>query len=353
MFSFSRLTESLLNRKRLKALKISEQIISMSYLRALVDGFMVVFLDRLPKTRTSRLRSQWRTKQFGKIAHVVPMRLILNAFPNIDAHDIYGNKVSVSYKNLDKCFCVYSGMYELVNCLIHQGEMDVDLYIHNFSGIHPLTEIKQLYSRDWDEDDVREYNANIGVIPYGQYEKKELLKQCFGLNPNVAEYVLSFNDDSFSKKRSVSLTYNESHAQRGFGIFKAIMMNFGGAEEMKRRELLDAVVYAYDRASDEDKAVFARNMKLFMATMPDDIREEMLSLVQMKEGDFLKEYINKLYVKFCKEHSSEELQKLDIDVESKTEAYIEDIHKKQTGKRSKIGYVHEILRHNGFRRIYI
>lgn len=325
---YSSRTHTLVKEKLLKR-KIKY---TFSYLAAKDAGFKMVFLKGNRKVYYTQLEHLWKSaknkKQFAESCYVVPLRPIMEAFPDIEVYDLTGNKVTYDSSNVDSCLVVYDGQHRITVCELHQGEIDVELELNDFNGIHPLETIKLMnsFSRNWNCNDLRFSNISTGKTTNQLYQEAEKLQSLYGITTKLAEYILTFKREATKKRDLVegkdTSLYNEENGKRGLGIYNAIMMNFNGAKEIKKLEIMDAIVYTYDTISDTDKGVFARNMKICMGTLPENDRNNIKSLITEKDYGQVKKSIKQSYEDFCKSYTEKELARMENEIDRNSAIYI-------------------------------
>ncbi len=331
------------------------------YSAAKAAGFKAVFLKGNRKVYDSQLNTLWKSakekKVFAEGCYVIPLRPILEKFPNIEAFDLEGNLVTLDSPDVDMCLVVYDGQHRITVCELHPGDIDVQLELNDFDGTDPLERIKSMnsFSKNWSGTDLRHSNVGAGITTNKLYEEAEKLLELYGITPKLSEYVLTFKREATQKKDLVegkdTTVYVDENAQRGLGIYNAAVTCFNGAKEIKKIEFLDAVVFAYDRVKDTDKPSFARNMKLYLGTMSEKKRDEVKKLITDKDFGTLKLVINKGYAEFCDAgHIEETLVKMEADVDKAIADFIHDLQKKNQDKAAKkplkSGRVHEVIKHN-------
>ena len=334
---------------------------AVMYSAAKKAGFKMVFLKGNREVYNSQLNTLWKSardkKMFAEGCYVVPLRPILEKFPDIKAYDIDGNRVTLDSSDVDMCLVVYDGQHRIVVCELHPGEVDVMLELHEFDGSNPLETIKQMnsFSKNWSGTDLRASNIGAGISTNRLYEESENLQKLHGITPKLAEYILTFKREATMKKDLVSgkdtTAYVAEHGNRGLGIINAAMTNFKSAKEVKKIEFMDAVVYTYDNVKDAEKGSFARNMKLYLGTMSETEREKVKKLITDKDFGKLKEYIQKGYNAFCAAgHTEEALTQMEDETDKTIDSYIDNLKKsnqeKAAKKPLKSGRVHEVIQHS-------
>ncbi len=320
-----------------------------------------VFLKGNREIYNAQLEVLWKSakdqKHFSNGCYVVPLRPILEKFPSIEAYDLDGNQVTLDSPEVDMCLVVYDGQHRIAVCELHPGEIDVLLELNEFDGCNPLDTIKQMnsFSKNWSGTDLRVSNVGAGISTNKLYEESENLQDRYGITSKLAEYVLTFQREATKKKDLVegkdTTIYVDEHGNRGRGIFNAAMTSFNGAKEVKKIEFFDAVVSTYVSVKDAEKPTFARNMKVFMGTMAEPMREKVKKLITDKDYGTLKSEINKGYTDFCSAgHTEETLLQMEADVDKAIADYVSDLQKKNQEKAArkplKSGRVHEVIQHN-------
>ena len=331
------------------------------YSEAKKAGLKVVFLKGNREIYNTQLETLWKSakdqKRFSNGCYVVPLRPILEAHPDIEAYDLDGNQVTLDSPEVDMCLVVYDGQHRITVCELHPGEIDAQLELNDFDGVNPLDTIKQMnsFSKNWSGTDLRVSNVGAGITANQLYEESFKLQGLYGITPKLAEYILTFQREATKKKDLVegkdTTIYVDEHGNRGRGIFNAAMSNFNGAKEVKKIEFFDAVVYTYDSVKDSDKPSFARNMKLFLATLPEAECEKVKKFITDKDFGRLMSELNKGYTGFCSAgHTEEALTQMEADVDKAITAYITALQTKNQAKAAKkplkSGRVHEVIQHN-------
>lgn len=333
---------------------------AIMYSEAKKAGLKVVFLKGNREIYNAQLVALWKSakgqKHFSNGCYVVPLRPIQEAFPGIEVYDLDGNQVTLDSPDVDMCLVVYDGQHRIAVCELHPGEIDVLLELNEFDGCNPLDTIKNMnsLSKNWSGTDLRVSNVGAGISTNKLYEESENLQDRYGITSKLAEYVLTFQREATKKKDLVegkdTTIYVDEHGNRGRGIFNAAMTSFNGAKEVKKIEFFDAVVSTYVSVKDVEKPTFARNMKLFMGTMAEPMREKVKKLITDKDYGTLKSEINKGYTDFCSAgHTEETLLQMEADVDKAIADYVTDLQKKNQEKAArkplKSGSVHEVIRH--------
>ena len=334
---------------------------AVMYSAAKKVGFKVVFLKANREVYNSQLSTLWKSakdkKMFAEGCYVVPLRPILQKFPDIEAYDLDGNLVTLDSPDVDMCLVVYDGQHRIVVCELHPDKIDVMLELHDFDGSNPLETIKQMnsFSKNWSGTDLRASNVGAGISTNKLYEESKNLQELHGITSKLAEYILTFKREATMKKDLVSgkdtTAYVAEHGNRGLGIINATMTNFKSAKEVKKIEFMDAVVYTYDNVKDAEKGSFARNMKLYLGTMSETDREKVKKLITDKDFGKLKEYIQKGYIAFCAAgHTEEDLTQMEEKTDKIIDSYIDNLKKsnqeKAAKKPLKSGRVHEVIQHS-------
>jgi len=334
---------------------------AIMYSEAKKAGLKVVFLKGNREIYNAQLEVLWKSakdqKHFSNGCYVVPLRPILEKFSSIEAYDLDGNQVTLDSPDVDMCIVVYDGQHRIAVCELHPGEIDVQLELNDFDGVNPLETIKQMnsFSKNWSGTDLRVSNVGAGLSANKLYEESDKLQDLYGITPKLAEYVLTFQREATKKKDLIegkdTTIYVDEHGRRGLGIFNATMTNFDGAKEVKKIEFMDSVVSTYDSVKDTEKPTFARNMKLFLGTMAEPMREKVKKLITDKDYGKLKSEISKGYTGFCSAgHTEEILMQMETDVDKAIADYVTDLQKKNQEKAArkplKSGYVHEVILHN-------
>ncbi len=333
----------------------------ITYLAAKQVGIKVVFLKGNRKVSHNQLETLWKSakdkKMFEETCHVVPLRPILEKFKDIEAYDLEGNQITLESPDVDFCLVVYDGQHRITVCELHPGEIDVELELNDFNGTNPIESIKMMnsFSRNWNSNDLRTSNVEAGLTENKLYEESDKLSNLYGISLKVADYILTFQREATKRKDLVegkdTTIYNEENGMRGYSIFSSVMMRFKGAKEFKRIEFMDAVVYSYNNLADRDKATFARNMKLFIATLTAEECDNLKSLLTQKNYGKLNSAVNEGFIKFNKaDHSEEELAKMEEETNKSIDSYINglqnEIHEKQSKKPLKVGHISEIIQHD-------
>lgn len=334
---------------------------AVKYSEAKKAGLKAVFLKGNREIYNTQLEALWKSakgqKHFSNGSYVVPLRPILEKFPGIEVYDLDGNQVTLDSPDADMCLVVYDGQHRIAVCELHPGEIDVLLELNEFDGVNPLDTIKKMnsLSKNWSGTDLRVSNVGAGISTNKLYEESENLQDRYGITSKLAEYVLTFQREATKKKDLVegkdTTIYVDEHGNRGRGIFNAAMTSFNGAKEVKKIEFFDAVVSTYVSVKDAEKPTFARNMKLFMGTMAEPMREKVKKLITDKDYGTLKSEINKGYTDFCSAgHTEETLLQIEADVDKAITDYVTDLQKKNQEKAArkplKSGSVHEVIQHN-------
>ena len=331
------------------------------YNEAKKAGLKVVFLKGNREIYNTQLETLFKSakaqKHFSNGCYVVPLRPILEEYPDIEAYDLDGNQVTLDSPEVDMCLVVYDGQHRIAVCELHPDEIDVQLELNDFDGVNPLETIKMMnsFSKNWSGTDLRVSNVGAGITANQLYEESEKLQDLYGITPKLAEYVLTFQREATKKKDLVegkdTTIYVTEHGNRGRGIFNAAMTNFNGAKEVKKIEFFDAVVYTYDNVKDSDKPSFARNMKLFLGTLSESECEKVKKLITDKDFGKLMSELNKGYTGFCSAgHTEEALAQMEADVDKAITTYITALQTKNQEKAAKkplkSGRVHELIQHN-------
>ena len=334
---------------------------AVMYSAAKKVGIRMVFLKGNREVYNSQLNTLWKSakdkKVFAEGCYVVPLHPIMEKFPDIEAYDLDGNRVTPDSPNVDMCLAVYDGQHRIAVCELHPGEIDVMLELHDFDGSNPLETIKQMnsFSKNWSGTDLRTSNVGAGISTNKLYEESENLQELHGITSKLAEYILTFKREATMKKDLVSgkdtTAFVAEHGNRGLGIINATMTNFKSAKEVKKIEFMDAVVYTYDNVKDAEKGSFARNMKLYLGTMSETEREKVKKFITDKDFGKLKEYIQKGYNTFCAAgHTEEDLTQMEEETDKIIDSYIDNLKKsnqeKAAKKPLKSGRVHEVIQHS-------
>ena len=198
-------------------------------------GLKVVFFNFNRKVCSSHINTLWKSakdkKVFAEGCYVVPLRPILEKFPDIEVYDLEGNQVTLDSPDVDMCLAVYDGQHRITVCELHPEEIDVWLDINDFDGTNPLEKIKIMnsFSKNWSGTDLRVSNIGAGLSANKLYEESENLQDLYGITPKLAEYVLTFKREATTKKDLVSgkdtTVYVDEHGNRGLGIFNAAEAN--------------------------------------------------------------------------------------------------------------------------------
>lgn len=334
---------------------------TVMYSEARGAGFKVAFFKGNRKVYNSQLDMLYKDakdkKMFAEDCYVVPLRPILEKFPSIEAYDLDGNLVKPDSPDLDMCLAVYDGQHRITVSELHPGEIDVMLELNDFDGCNPLETIKKMnsFSKNWSSTDLRTSIVGAGLSTNKLYEESENLQELYGITSKLAEYILTFKREATVKRDLVSgkdtTTYVPEHGNRGLGIFNAAMTNFKGAREVKKIEFMDAVVNTYDSVKDSEKGSFARNMKIYLGTMPEMDCKKVKELIADKDFGKLRVEISKGFKEFCSAgHTDETLLQMEADVDKAIDDYVTDLKKKNQEKVAKkplkSGRVHEIIQHN-------
>ena len=328
------------------------------YSEAKKAGLKVVFFNFNREVYSSQLNALWKSakdkKVFTEGCYVVPLRPILEKFPDIEVYDLEGNQVTLDSPDVDMCLAIYDGQHRITVCELHR-DIDVWLDFNDFDGTNPLEKIKQMnsFSKNWSGTDLRGSNVHAGISTNQLYAEARKLQDLYGITPKLSEYILTFKREATTKKDLVlgqdTTIYVAENGSRGTGIFNAAMMNFQGSKELKKIEFTDAVVHTYNSISDKEKPGFARNMKLFLGTLKDC--GEIRKLISDKDFGKLKTVVSKGYKAFCGAgHTEEALAQMEADVDKNIDAYVKALQTTNQDKASKkplkSGRVHEVIRHN-------
>lgn len=333
----------------------------IGYLSAKAVGFKMVFLKGNRDVYNAQLDSLWKSgkeaKKFAEDCKVVPLRPILEQFHKISVEDVEGNPVTLESPDVDKCFAVYDGQHRITVCELHPGDIDVDLELNDFDGKDPIESIKLMnsFSRNWNGTDLRVSNVGAGYSNNKLYEEAEKLQVRYGITPKLAEYILTFKRDATKKSDLVAgkdtTPYNKDNAERGLCIYNSIMMNYVGKKEMKKIEVMDAVCYVYDQTPDKEKNEFARNMKLYMGTMQEAERTEIINIMKEKNFGKLKHTLKKGYDSFRNTlPDNDVLTETEKALDARINVFVVNLEteyqQKAATKPLKHGRVSEILKHN-------
>lgn len=330
-----------------------------SYLAAKQKGLKVAFLDINRKVNNSQVRALLRSingkGKFTQPCLVVPLQQILNMFPDIKVFGLEGNQITAETPDLDNYVVVYDGQHRIVACEYMPRDVDVELELMEFDGENPLATIKLMnsYSRNWNNEDLRTSNLSAGITTNKLYEEAEVLQRIFGISRKFAEYILTFTRDATKKKDLVAgkdtTLYNAENGQRGKEIFSATFTNFEGKKEIKKIQFIDAIVGVYNGVSDTDKPNFRKSMKLYLGSMEEGDRKEVLSFINDKNYGQLNQFIETGYANFIKTHNDEvQLFEMEQKLDSRIKSFIGNLEKKNREKFEKTelksGRVHEILK---------
>ena len=329
----------------------------ISYHAAKATGLIVVFLKGNRKVYNTQIENLWKSaknsKMFEEACHVVPLRPILEEFPEIEAYNINGARVTLDNPNVDYCLAVYDGQHRITACELHP-EIDVLLELNDFNGTHPLTSIKLMnsYSRNWNCSDLRFSNVCSGRTKNQLYEEAEKLHYLYGISIKMAEYILTFEREATRKKDLIdgkdTTLYNEKKADRGIGIYNAAMANFKGVKELKKIEIIDAIVTAYKNVDDDKKGDFAIDMKVFIGSMEKSLRDNVIRFITEKDFGNLKSYICNEFKIFCDNKHTKDLSSMEDNVDKLVSDYVQNLKsdhdKKSKTRRLKSGRVSDIVK---------
>ena len=331
----------------------------LSYVEAKKAGLKVAFIKGNRKVYNAQITALYKSakpnKKFQEACRLIAARPVLEAYPNLELVGLDGNYITKDAPDLDCYFIVEDGQHRITCCELH-SDVDVELEIDDFDGQNPIMSIRLMnsYSRNWSCNDLRDSNEQANICKNPLYEDAAKLQYLYGITTKLAEYVLTFNREATRKKDLVegktTTTYNETHAERGKGIYNAAMTNFGSQKELKKLEFMDAVVSVYNGLDDSEKPVFARNMKLCLGTLSEDKRNEIVGRITAKDYGTLNHYVCSLYNEFCKKYSSDDLAEMESNLDSQIESYtaklLQNVDNKAAKSKMKTGYVYEIINQN-------
>ena len=256
--------------------------VCMSYLEAKNAGLKICFFKFNREVNNCHIQALYKSvkdsKRFTRSCYVVPLRPILESFKDIEVYDLDGNQITLDTPDIELYLAVYDGQHRLTVCELH-SEVDVELELNEFNGMHPLVTIKQINSdqRNWNGQDLRDSNVNAGITTNQLYREAKILQERYCITNKAAECALTFVHNTTRIPDLIAgrdtTKYNEDNASRGKGILNACMMNFDACKEARKIELLYAVIHTYNNTLDKEKGVFGRNMKLLIGTMSADDRE--------------------------------------------------------------------------------
>ena len=334
--------------------------VCMSYLEAKNAGLKICFFKFNREVNNCHIQALYKSvkdsKRFTRSCYVVPLRPILESFKDIEVYDLDGKQITLDTPDIDLYIVVYDGQHRLTVCELH-SEVDVELELNEFNGMHPLDTIKQINSdqRNWNGQDLRDSNVNAGITTNELYGEAKILQERYGITNKAAECALTF---VFNTTRTSDLIagrdttkFNEDNANRGKGILNACMMNFAACKEAKKIELLYAIIHTHINTPDKEKGVFGRNMKLLMGTMSADDRETVKRFITEKNFGQLNTFVKDSYKAFLKLGYSEEvLTQMESELDERIATYIEKVdeenREKLTKKPLKSGRVSELIKHD-------
>ena len=334
--------------------------VCMSYLEAKNAGLKICFFKFNREVNNCHVQALYKSvkesKQFTQSCYVVPLRPILESFKDIEVYDLDGNQIALDTPDIDLYIVVYDGQHRLTVCELH-SEVDVELELNEFNGMHPLKTIKLMNSnnRNWNGLDLRDSNVNAGLTTNELYGEAKILQERYGITNKAAECALTFvlNTTRISDLIAGRDTtkFNEDNANRGKGILNACMMNFAACKEAKKIELLYAIIHTHINTPDKEKGVFGRNMKLLMGTMSADDRETVKRFITEKNFGQLNTFVKDSYKAFLElGHSEEELAQMETELDERIATYIKKLDKenqeKVAKKPLKSGRVSELIRHD-------
>ena len=339
--------------------KITRKV-CMSYLEAKKAGLKIAFFKFNREVNNSHVKALYKSvkdsKRFTRSCYVVPLRPILESFKDIEVYDLDGNQITLDTPDIDLYLIVYDGQHRLTVCELH-SEVDVELELNEFNGIHPLDTIKQINSnqRNWNGQDLRDSNVNAGITTNELYGEAKILQERYCITNKAAECALTFVYNTIRIPDLIAgrdtTKFNEDNAKRGKGILNACMMNFAACKEAKKIELLYAIIHTYTNTPDIEKGVFARNMKLLMGAMPEADRETVKQFISEKNYGQLNTFVKDSYKAFLElGHSEEELVQMETELDERIATYIKKLDKENREKAAKkplkSGRVSELIRHD-------
>ncbi|MBR5593354.1 MAG: hypothetical protein IKW46_04690 [Bacteroidaceae bacterium] len=334
--------------------------VCMSYLEAKKAGLKICFFKFNREVNNSHVKALYKSvkdsMRFTRSCYVVPLRPILERFKDIEVYDLDGNQITLDTPDIELYLIVYDGQHRLTVCEFH-SEVDVELELNEFNGMHPLDTIKLINSdqRNWNGQDLRDSNVNAGITTNKLYGEAKILQERYGITNKAAECALTFvlNTTRISDLIAGRDTtkFNEDNANRGKGILNACMMNFAACKEAKKIELLYAIIHTHINTPDKEKGVFGRNMKLLMGTMSADDRETVKRFITEKNFGQLNTFVKDSYKAFLKLGYSEEvLTQMESELDERIATYIEKVdeenREKLTKKPLKSGRVSELIKHD-------
>ena len=331
--------------------------VCMSYFEAKKAGLKICFFKFNREVNNCHVKALYKSvkdsMRFTRSCYVVPLRPILERFKDIEVYDLDGNQITLDTPDIELYLTVYDGQHRLTVCEFH-SEVDVELELNEFNGMHPLDTIKLINSdqRNWNGQDLRDSNVNAGITTNKLYGEAKILQERYGITNKAAECALTFvlNTTRISDLIAGRDTtkYNEDNASRGKGILNACMMNFDACKEARKIELLYAVIHTYTNTPDKEKGVFGRNMKLLIGTMPADDRETVKRFITEKNFGQLNTFVKDSYKAFLKlGHSEEVLTQMESELDGRIATYIEKVdeenRKKVAKKPLKSGRVSDVI----------
>ena len=319
--------------------------VCMSYFEAKKAGLKICFFKFNREVNNCHVQALYKSvkesKQFTQSCYVVPLQPILESFKEIEVYDLDGKQITLDTPDIELYIVVYNGQHRLTVCELHP-EVDVELELNEFNGMHPLKTIKLMNSnnRNWNGLDLRDSNVNAGLTTNELYGEAKILQERYGITNKAAECALTFvlNTTRISDLIAGRDTtkFNEDNANRGKGILNACMMNFAACKEAKKIELLYAIIHTHINTPDKEKGVFGRNMKLLMGTMSADDRETVKRFITEKNFGQLNTFVKDSYKAFLElGHSEEELAQMETELDERITTYIEKVDEENREKVAK------------------
>ena len=126
------------------------------------------------------------------------------------------------------------------------------------------------------------------------------------------------------------------------------MANFKGVKELKKIEIVDAIVTAYKNVDDDKKGDFAIDMKVFIGSMEKSLRDNVIRFITEKDFGNLMSYICNEFKIFCDNKHTNDLSSMEDNVDKLVSDYVQNLKsdhdKKSKTRRLKSGRVSDIVK---------
>lgn len=332
---------SIINRAQTCGILV-RNIPSIDYRHLVLAGYKFAYLYGNRDIDPVHVEKLWKDvkdtadKRFSKHGVVIPLSVALKAamvMPEEDRPKFYdenGNEITPETPGVESYLLIIDGQHREMTCKIHpEANMDVDI-VESQGDVITFVQNYNKLQKNWDTAAWRNARMTSGKSKCQLYSKSEAVQKQLGCSPKYADYLLSFTKDVCRVsdiKAGKDPNVSDEAIKRGEDLAKAIEMRFHSKDEnvnfksARKVEFVDCITHVYHNISPELVPMFTRDMRCFIANMPEDVADCIMSTIKTKDFGLAQETMLMEFKNFM---ATNDLEELDIQTDINYEDFLND-----------------------------